>query len=95
MGKSIKVFAPATISNVGCGFDTLGFAINDPGDIVKLTLKNKPGIRISKITGDQNLLPYDINKNTATVAILEFLKRYHDNSIGLDIEIRKKMPTPA
>ena len=40
MNKSIKVFAPATISNVGCGFDTIGFAINEPGDIVTLKLRS-------------------------------------------------------
>ncbi len=39
MKKTIKVFAPATISNVGCGFDTIGFALNEPGDIISLKLK--------------------------------------------------------
>jgi len=92
MKKNIKVFAPATISNVGCGFDTIGFAIDKPGDIVKLKLRNDGIIRITKITGDNGVLPKDIKKNTATVAILELLKNYNDKSIGVDVEIRKKMP---
>ena len=92
MKKSIKVFAPATVSNVGCGFDTIGFAIDEPGDIVKLTLRTNGKIRIKNITGDNGVLPYEIKKNTATVAILEMLKSYNDKSIGVDVEIRKKMP---
>ena len=34
MEKSIRVFAPATVANVACGFDILGFAVNEPGDEV-------------------------------------------------------------
>lgn len=92
MRKSIKVFAPATVSNVGCGFDTIGFALNEPGDIVKLTIRSDNQIVIKRITGDNGVLPKDIKKNTATVAILELLKIYKDKSIGIDVEIRKKMP---
>ncbi|GBD89827.1 homoserine kinase [bacterium BMS3Abin04] len=92
MKNYIKVFAPATVSNVGCGFDTIGFAIDKPGDIVTLKLRFDGKVRITKITGDNGVLPADIKKNTATVAILELLKYYKDKSIGVDLEIRKKMP---
>jgi homoserine kinase len=92
MKKTIKVFAPATISNVGCGFDTIGFALNEPGDIISLKLRNDGIVRITKITGDGGVLPKEILKNTTSFAILEFLKKYKDKSIGVDIEIRKKMP---
>jgi homoserine kinase len=88
----IKIFAPATISNVGCGFDTIGFAIHEPGDIVNLSLRNDGLVKIKKITGDGRVLPYDIKKNTASVGILEMLKNYKDKTIGVDIVIRKKMP---
>ena len=30
MRKEIRVFAPATVSNVGCGFDVMGFALDNP-----------------------------------------------------------------
>ncbi|MCB0749041.1 MAG: homoserine kinase [Ignavibacteriae bacterium] len=90
--NKIKVFAPATISNVGCGFDTIGFAIHEPGDIVELSLRNDGIVKIKKITGDGGVLPYDIKKNTASVGILEMLKNYKDKTIGVNIEIRKKMP---
>lgn len=92
MKKTIKVFAPATISNVGCGFDTIGFALNEPGDVISLKLRNDGIVRITKITGDSGVLPKEISKNTTSFAILEFLKKYKDKTIGVDIEIRKKMP---
>ena len=92
MIKTIKVFAPATISNVGCGFDTIGFALNEPGDIVTLKLRTDGKVRITKITGDGGVLPKDVLKNTTSFAIIEFLKKYNNKNIGVDIEIRKKMP---
>lgn len=92
MNSEIKVFAPATISNVGCGFDTIGFALNEPGDVVKVKLTNNSKVRITKISGDNGKLPYDIRKNTSSVAILELLKNYNDSSLGIDLEIHKQMP---
>ena len=50
--ESVHVFAPATVANVVCGFDVLGFAVNEPGDEVIMRMTNKPGITISKIPGD-------------------------------------------
>jgi len=40
MSKSIRAFAPATCANVSCGFDVLGFAVENPGDEVKITLND-------------------------------------------------------
>ena len=91
MGKSIKVFAPATVSNVGCGFDTLGFAINEPGDIVILRKNNLGKVRITNITGDKGLIPKETELNTASMAVKHLLVKLN-SGIGLDIEIRKKMP---
>ena len=62
-GASVSVFAPATVANVVCGFDVLGFAVNQPGDEVVMRVMNKPGIAISKITGDDGRLPLDPAKN--------------------------------
>ena len=88
--NSIKVFAPASVSNVGPGFDMMGFALHEPGDEIKLTLTNRKEIRITKISGDSNRLPYEPEKNTTTVAIKSLLKKY-DLNPGLDVEIHKKM----
>ena len=90
--KSIRVFAPATVANVVCGFDILGFAVNEPGDEVVMRVAKKPGITISKITGDNGRLPLDPAKNTVTVSVQHYLKSIDRTDIGLDIELHKKMP---
>jgi homoserine kinase len=92
MKDSIKVFAPATVANVVCGFDVLGFAVNEPGDEVIMRLTDKPGITISKITGDNGRLPLDPGKNTVSVSVEHYLKSIDRTDIGLDIELHKKMP---
>jgi homoserine kinase len=90
--SSIKVFAPATVANVVCGFDVLGFAVNEPGDEVIMRLTGKPGITISKITGDNGRLPLYAAKNTVSVSVQHYLKSIDRTDIGLDIELHKKMP---
>jgi len=92
MKESIKVFAPATVANVVCGFDVLGFAVNEPGDEVIMRLTDTPGIVISKITGDNGRLPLDPRKNTVSVSVEHYLKSIGRTDIGLDIELHKKMP---
>ena len=57
--ESIKVFAPATVANVACGFDIFGFAVDNPGDEIILRKKATPGIEITKIEGDEGRLPLD------------------------------------
>lgn len=93
MNTSIRVFAPATIANVTCGFDVLGFAIDHPGDevIIKLINNNASKIVIKEITGDHGFLPYDPNKNTTTIAIQEFIKHIKSN-VSIEVTLHKKMP---
>jgi len=91
-GKGVKVFAPATVANVVCGFDVLGFAVNEPGDEVIMKMTDKPGITISKITGDNGRLPLDPKRNTVSVSVEHYLKYINRTDIGLDIELHKKMP---
>jgi len=90
--RVINVFAPATVANVVCGFDVLGFAVNEPGDEVVMRMTNKPGITISKITGDNGRLPLDPAKNTVSVSVQHYLSSVARPDIGLDIELHKKMP---
>jgi homoserine kinase len=92
MKDSIKVFAPATVANVVCGFDVLGFAVNEPGDEVIMRVTGKPGIAISKITGDNGRLPIDPAKNTVSVSVQHYLQSIGRTDIGMDIELHKKMP---
>jgi len=91
MKKDIKVFAPATISNIGCGFDVMGFAINGPGDEIILRLNNSGKITIKSINGDNGKISYNPEQNTATVALSAMMKDLK-LSCGVEIEINKKMP---
>ncbi|MEE1946944.1 homoserine kinase [Pedobacter sp. KR3-3] len=90
--KEIKVFAPATVANVVCGFDVLGFAVNEPGDEVVMRLVEKPGVRLLKITGDEGRLPLDSNKNTVSASVQHYLQHLNRPDIGVEIELHKKMP---
>ncbi len=89
--NKIRVFAPATVANVCCGFDVLGFAVDAPSDEVILTLRGKPGLYIKEIKGDGGKLPLDPTRNTAGVAIQSYLKHIK-SSQGVEIELIKKLP---
>ncbi len=88
----IKVFAPATIANVGCGFDVLGVAVHGLGDEIVIRPSEGKGLSISKITGDKGSLSKDITKNTAGIAAQAVLEHLGVD-MGLEMEIRKKMPS--
>ena len=90
--KEVCVFAPATVANVACGYDVLGFAINEPGDEIVVRTSATPGLRITKITGDEGKLPTAPEKNTAGVAALDLLKHLGMTDFGIEMEIHKKMP---
>ncbi len=92
MKDSIKVFAPATVANVVCGFDIMGFAVDAPGDEVIMRLKQSPGITITKITGDEGRLPIEADKNTVSASVQHYLQHIGRTDIGLEIELHKKMP---
>jgi len=89
--NSIKALAPATVANVTCGFDIFGFAVERPFDEVILSLKDEPGVAITSIKGDEGRLPLATEKNTASVAVLEFLKAI-GSSQGVNIELIKNLP---
>lgn len=91
MGESIKVFAPATVANVSCGFDVLGFAVNNPGDEIILKKTGSKNLTIKEITGDEGKLPLEVVNNTAGIAIQKFCESI-DYSGGIDIYLHKKMP---
>ena len=86
----IHAFAPASVANVGCGFDVFGFALHKPGDEVFLTATKTPGIRITKILGDENKLPIDPQKNTASVSLAAMMADLNFD-FGIDLEVHKKM----
>ncbi len=86
--KSIKIFAPATVANLSCGFDILGCCLDTIGDEMVISLTEKPGVKITKIDGAN--LPFETHKNVAGVAVESFLSAY-GKDIGVTIEIYKKI----
>ena len=91
MQDSIKVFAPATVANVTCGFDILGFAVDQPGDEITLKPSDSGKVSIVEIKGDGGALPTDSDKNTCGVVIKLFLQDIGSDQ-GIDIHLEKKMP---
>src|SRR4051812_8383605 len=87
---SATAFAPATVSNVACGFDVLGFALEAPGDEVTARL-TEGGVQIEGISGDGGRLPRDAARNTAGVAALALLTKVGDRR-GVALTIHKGLP---
>ncbi len=99
--KTVRGFASATVGNVACGFDVLGFAITEPGDEVILTLSDQAQsgspVSIVSITGDGGALPLDPKKNTSSFVVLKFLEyiRAHkqiDFTGHISLELKKHLP---
>ena len=89
----IKAFAPATIANIGPGFDVLGLAITGLGDYVEAKKSAEPGIRITEITGLKNGIPLNADKNTAGIASREVLKLLNVVGEGIELKLRKNLPS--
>src|SRR5687767_11472183 len=75
MPRRLRIFAPATVANLGPGFDVLGLALTSPGDIVEAELSEGPGVEIVEVTGDRGLLSRDPVKNVAGRAAADVLRR--------------------
>lgn len=88
--ESVTAFAPATVANVACGFDVLGFAIEGAGDEVTAAFGGT-GVTIGGITGDDGRLPRDPGRNTAGAAARAVLNHAGD-ARGVVITIRKGLP---
>lgn len=68
MGKRVRVKAPATVSNLNCGFDVLGFAASGPYDIVEMELTDTGLVEIAEIMGCDSLST-DPEKNVIGVVL--------------------------
>jgi homoserine kinase len=90
--KEVRVFAPATVANVGPGFDILGMAVQGPGDTVVARRTRETGVRIAAIEGDGGTLPLDAGENTAGIAARATLQCAGIEGIGVELEIHKGLP---
>ncbi|MCA1747440.1 MAG: homoserine kinase, partial [Bacteroidales bacterium] len=73
--KSISVFAPASVANVGCGYDILGFALHEPGDKVIMHLNDTGKVTLDLIEGDDGRLPRDPAQNITSAVVKYFLEK--------------------
>ena len=89
--QRIRVFAPATIANIGPGFDVLGLALSRPGDLLDAELSDAPGVQIVDVTGDGGRLSRDAMKNVAGRAAVDVLRRAGSQK-GLRLWLHKQMP---
>jgi homoserine kinase len=88
MKNEIKIFSPATVANVACGFDVLGFCLDNVGDEMVIRKISKKGIYITKIEGYD--LPYEANLNVAGVSALALIENANPD-YGFEIEIYKNI----
>ena len=84
--NEIKLFSPATVANVSCGFDVLGFCLDSIGDEMVIRKSVEKGIRITKIEGYD--LPFEVEKNVAGVSALAMYEAAKPDC-GFEIEIYK------
>lgn len=87
-GNGVTVHAPATVANMVCGFDVLGFAVEAPYDLMHLQLSDEPGVRI--INEDDFSLPTDPGQNVAGVALQAMIAEL-ETPVGFDLVIRKQI----
>ncbi|MFA5816635.1 MAG: homoserine kinase [Bacteroidales bacterium] len=91
--KSVTAFAPATVANVSCGFDIMGFAIKGPGDKVTLSLQSDNADSPVTLSGPYgHLIPSERLKNTAGVAVNAFLKATGNVQLHPGIALEKNLP---
>ncbi|QOC23454.1 homoserine kinase [Wenzhouxiangella sp. AB-CW3] len=84
-------FAPASVGNVGVGYDLLGHVIEGPGDRVTARRIEQPGVRIAAISGTVTDLPLAAEDNTAGRAVISLLEA-HDRKLGVELHIEKGIP---
>ncbi|MCY4145438.1 MAG: homoserine kinase, partial [Chloroflexi bacterium] len=89
--SSAEAFAPATVANLGVGFDILGMALAGMGDRATVSWRDAPDIIISRIEGDNAQLPRDPKQNVAAVSARAMLAHLGENR-GLRIELVKGLP---
>ena len=91
----VEAFAPATVANLGPGFDFLGCAVDGLGDYVSAQIceRTPPGnISISSILGDGGKLSLQADKNCVGIAGKATLELLGVTSVGVSLSLRKGLP---
>ncbi|WCE04417.1 homoserine kinase [Pseudoxanthomonas sp. JBR18] len=91
MRREARAFSPASVGNVGVGFDILGHVIEGPGDTVTVRRIDAATVRIVAIRGTTVDLPLDAPSNTAGAALIA-MREALGLSFGFEMEIDKGIP---
>ena len=91
MPERVQVFAPATASNLGPGFDVLGLALERPGDLVEAEIRDEPGVEITEVTGADSLSA-DPRENVVGIAASAALEHLRITDRGVRLALHKQMP---
>lgn len=86
-----EAFAPATVANLGVGFDILGMAVDSAGDTIIAEKRAEKGAVILSIEGDNGKLPYEAEENVATIAANALLNTVNA-AFGVGIHLKKGLP---
>lgn len=86
--RTVKVFAPASVANLVCGFDVLGMALADPSDEMEIGFTGTPGLKI--VHEDDYHLPEAPEKNVAGAALLAMMKEL-DPDTGFLLRVNKRI----
>jgi homoserine kinase len=86
-----EAFAPASVANLGVGFDIIGLALKQPGDHVLVERSSESGVKVVTIEGDGGRLPRETSRNTAAVAAQSVLNRLGATD-GVRLTIKKHLP---
>jgi homoserine kinase len=87
----VTAFAPATVANVGIGFDILGHAVDEVGDRVRIRRIAANEVRIRSITGIAGELPIEPQQNTASRAV-QAMHAALKPGFGFELDIEKGIP---
>ena len=88
LDKIVRVHSPATVANMVCGFDVLGFAVSAPYDEMQARFTSTPGVSI--VNADHYNLPTNPQQNVAGAALLAMLEEC-EPGIGIELTIKKNI----
>jgi len=92
MTSRVRVIAPATVANIGPGFDVLGLALEGPYDLVEAEPTGDGIVSLVEITGDDGSLPTEANENCVGVVARDVLTRFAPAGAGVRLWLHKGLP---
>lgn len=90
--KAIEVSAPATIANLGPGYDLMGMALDQPRDVLKASLVDSGEDEVTVEGVGSDTISTDPAKNSSMVAGKAVLSRAGMGKYGLRMHLKKGVP---